>query len=273
MNDLSIAPWERHAFPNGGECFYEPNRHRYYRGIKKRREGGYAGVGSLTGVSTLCGPFDFRPDSLMAWVERLTLEGVSRGFAGQQVPDDPHVLRTALDSQSLRWQQIRDEAGRRGTNVHLETLHQLATEGTADLGSLPEDQRGYGQAVFSWWLANEPEVECAERVVFSDTHGFAGRLDLICVPRKGENAGKRVLADLKTSKYVSAKMPVQVAGYDLGYVESGLGGPCDALVIVQAREDGTFREVEVTASHADFLGALFVYRRAADLSKGLRVAA
>jgi hypothetical protein len=58
---------------------------------------GWSGSGRLTGISTVVAPFDWRPDNLMRWVERLTLEGVARGFAGEPVPADPHELRMALE--------------------------------------------------------------------------------------------------------------------------------------------------------------------------------
>ena len=109
-----FGPFERIEFPNGTEVYWREDNHSYWRGAKQKPNGDWSGSGRLTGVTTLCAPYDFRPDNLMRWVERLTLDGVVRGFHGQRVPSDPHVLRQLLENKELRWEQIRDAAGRRG---------------------------------------------------------------------------------------------------------------------------------------------------------------
>lgn len=245
--------------PNGTRVYYVDEAHAYYRckpnGDRGRR---------LTGVSTVCAPLDFKPDGLLRWAEKLTLEGVVRGFGGQEVPNDPHILRQMLDTSGLRWEQIREEAAQRGTNVHVQMLHALATgDEIPNLDDLPDEQRGYGQAVMAWWLARKPEVIYAEQVVLSEEHGFAGRGDLWCRVTRGVIAPELWLLDAKTSGFISAKAHAQIAGYDLGAIASGLTeGPADRLVILQLRDDGTYREITSHASHDDFLAALTVYRAA-----------
>jgi len=252
-----FGEFEQTILPSGAEVYYRDSNHSYWRGVKEKRDGTYSGTGRLTGVSTVCGPFDFRPDSLLYWAEKLTLEGVVRGFAGQSVPDDPYVLRSLLERQELRWEQIRDEAATRGTNVHKDMLHALATgETVPDLGDLPPERRGYGQGVMKWWLENSPDVLQAEQVVVDLDHGLAGRLDLRC-----EIKGEIVLPDLKTSGFISTKAHAQVAGYDLGAISSGFG-PSERLLILQVTEDGDYNEVPVQATHEDFLNGLAVYRGA-----------
>lgn len=264
---------ERTVFPNGSEVFYRDSDHSYWREAKPKAGGKWSGSGRLTGVSTLCGPYEFRPDSLLRWVERLTLEGVARGFQDQRVPGDPHVLRQMLQNNGLRWEQMRDKASTRGTNVHELMLNALARgEDVPDLSDLPPEQRGYGQAVMRWWLDRDPQPFQAEQVVASLEHGFAGRLDLRCTIKNALRPGIGIV-DAKTSNYLSTKGAVQVAGYDLGAVTSGFGERAEWLMVLQVKEDGTYREVYVDATHEDFLLSLRLYRRQAELSKVVRAAA
>lgn len=252
---------ERTTLPSGVEVYYRDSDHSYWRELKERRGGSYSGSGRLTGVSTVCGPFDFRPDSLLHWAEKLTLEGIVRGFNGESVPSDPYVLRGLLEQRGLRWEQIRNEAATRGTTVHKEMLHALATgETVPDLASLPEEHRGYGQAVMRWWLRNEPRVLQAEQVVADPDRGFAGRFDLRC-----EIRGEVVLVDAKTSGFIPTKAHAQLAGYDLGAITSGFG-PSERWVILQLGADGEPHEISGQATHEDFLNGLAVYRGAGRIS-------
>ena len=260
----------RHALPKA-DVYYRDSNHSYWSGCKEnpKASGGFSGTGRLTGVSTLVKPFDWNPDSLMRWVERLTLEGVSRGFKDQKVPEDPFALRTLLEQKGLRWEQIRDEAGTRGTKIHDIILNALATaEDVPDLSALPEDLRGYGQAVMKWWHFRDPEVLYAEQVVCSSEHGFAGRVDLVC---KIKGFDGPVVADLKTGSFISNGDMVQPLGYDLGLVHSGLlDQPADGHLIVQVDEKGSFREIWTPATHDEFLAALRLYRMAPALGKAAR---
>lgn len=240
------------TLPNGTRCYYKDADHSYWR---CKPDGGRGK--RLTGVSTVCAPLDWKPDNLMRWVSSLTLEGVTRAFAGQEVPSDPHELLTRLRALSLDWESIRDEAAERGTNVHEDMLHALATgEDIPDLHELPPDRRGYGQAVMKWWFDHDPKVLQAEQVVLHEEEGFAGRFDLRC-----EIQGVTHLVDLKTSGFIPTKAHAQLAGYDLGAIESGFG-PSTCLVIVQVADDGTYRQLPVRAEHEDFLAAVRVYRAA-----------
>lgn len=255
--------------PNGSRLHYVDDNHSYWR----CKPDGSRGA-RLTGVSTVCSPLDFRPDSLMRWVEKLTLEGVSRGFNGESVPNDPHILRQRLESKGLRWEQIRDQAAQRGTDVHALMLQALATgDEVPDLDELPLEDRGYGQAVMKWWLDRKPEVLEAEQVVLSETHGFAGRYDLRCVLSGGLESGQTAIVDLKTSGFVPNKAHAQVAGYDLGAMESGISRvQSDVLLILQVAADGTYQEVRSCATHEDFLAALTVYRASGRIGNAARVA-
>jgi hypothetical protein len=264
------GPFERIDLPKT-TVFYRDPDHSYWTGCKQKTVKGkltWSGSGRLTGVTTVIQPWDFRPDSLMRWVERLTLEGVVRGFEGQTIPRDPHVLRQLLENKELRWEQIRDEAGKSGTNVHEKVFHALAHgEEIPSLADVAEAERKKAQGVLKWWSLREPEVLQAEQVVCSPEHGFAGRLDLRARIKDPLRPGIGIV-DLKTGGFISNKAIVQPAGYDLGCLHSGLADePADWYLILQVDDDGNFREIWSPATHADFLDSLRIYRRAAELSK------
>lgn len=266
--------------------FYRDSDHSYWKDAKpnKKADGGWSGSGRLTGVSTVIGPWDFRPDSLMKWVERLTLEGVSRGFGWRdtgnntfgpprKVPTDPYALRQILDALELRWENIRDESSDRGTFAHEHTFHALATGAPVpSLADVPDAERGFHQGVLKWWSWRNPQPEYAEQVVCSPTHGVAGRLDFLGRIKDPVRPGLGIV-DLKTttSSFVPNKHLVQPAGYDLLAVESGLiEEPVEWYMVLQVDEDGNFREIWSPATHADFLMALAMYRRSAELSKAAK---
>lgn len=266
------GPFERIDLPNV-TLYYRDDTHSYWSGAKQKANGEWSGSGRLTGVSTVIAPWDFRPDSLMRWVEKLTLEGIVRGFNGRTVPDDPWALRTLLDQRGLRWEQIRDEAGQRGTNAHELMFHALAKgETVPNLDELPPDQRGYGQGVLKWWSVRDPEVLQAEQIVCSPEHGIAGRLDLRCRVKDPFRAGTGIV-DLKTSGFIATKALVQPAGYDIGCIHSGITDePADWYMVLQVDEHGGYREIPSPATHADFLLSLGLYRRAAELAKAAKAA-
>jgi hypothetical protein len=267
-----IAPFERHAFPNGTECFFRPKGHQYWEEIKwNKREDRWGGSGRLTGVSTLVKPFDFNPEFLIRWAANTTLEATAQAFGGSELPADPHLIRLRIQELALDHESVRDTAADRGKAVHEQMVEALAAgDKVPDLDVLPPEQRGYGQAVMAWWLDHEPEVTHSEQVVYSEQHRFAGRLDLRCRVTRGPLKGAMVLPDFKTSGFIAAKMPVQVSGYDLGIVESGLGEAADCVQVVQLREDGTYLPIEVDVCHEDFLAALHIYRRSQQLTKEIK---
>lgn len=268
------GPFERIDLPKT-TLFYRDDSHSYWSGCKQKTvkgEAQWSGSGRLTGVTTVISPWDFRPDSLMRWVEKLTLEGVTRGFSDRKVPQDPHALRTLLEQKELRWEQIRDAKGVTGTAAHDLVLHKLAVEDEVpDLEVLSPEERGYGQSIFKWWSMRQPEVFQAEQVVCSPEHGFAGRLDLRCRIKDPFHPGIGIV-DLKTSGFISNKAMVQPAGYDLGCIQSGLAEePADWYMVLQADPDGGFpREIFSPATHEDFLLSLSIYRRSAELAKAAK---
>lgn len=254
MTTTAPSKGELIELPSGDRLYFVEEDHSYWRckpdGSRGKR---------LTGVTTVVKPLDFWPDGLMKWAVRLSLEGVVRGFTGEQVPDDPYVLQERLQTMELDWESIRDAAGTRGTNVHVRVLHALATGGEIpDLDDLSDEERGHGQAVMKWWRDRRPKVLQAEQIVLDEENGVAGRFDLRC-----EIDGRPgvTLVDLKTGNYLSAAAHAQLAGYSYLAEKSGLG-ESSTLLILQVRDNGDYREIPVCAEPDDFLCAVKTYRSA-----------
>lgn len=268
----TFGPFERIEFPNGTEIYYRDDKHSYWAGIKPKGNQEFSGTGRLTGVTTVVGPYDFRADSLVDWGSRIEREAIVRCFGGRTLPDDPGPVYGTLRNHELTWKQVRDAAGKRGRETHDLILNALARGEAPDLGQLAEDQRGYGQGVYRWWLDREPKVTHAEQVVASTEHGVAGRLDLRCRIKDPLRSGHTIV-DLKTGGFLPSKAFVQPAGYSLLGMHSGFWDePADWLLIVQVNASGGYREVWSPATHDDFLCALTLYRRAAEFAKVAKAA-
>lgn len=257
----------------GYALFYKEDGHAYQRVNPKGKPGK-----RWTSVTTICNAHPDRPDGLMRWVEKLTLEGVARlASAEVGMPTDPHVLRYELEQHGLRWEQIRDAKGKIGKDIHLDVLEALAAgRDIPDLADLPAEQRGYGQAMLKWWLDRDPQPLSVEQIVLSLDHEYAGRLDLRAgvsgLLRDDPVDGETWLVDIKTGKHIMPKFHIQAEGYELAADECGVG-ETDRRMIVHLKPDGTYNEIESVATAADFLRALASHRGKLDLDRRIRSAA
>jgi hypothetical protein len=279
---LDHEGFECHVMPDETAVFYRDPDHSYWRDVKAKPDGSVSGAGRLTGVSTVVKPLDFNPDGLLGWAARLTCEGVAQLAADGREGEDPDDIRTALawldsgesingalKAANLTWADLRDQAATRGTNVHLLALHALARGAAVpDFDALTEEEQGYARGVLAFWHEHEPEPFQSEQVVWSATHGVAGRLDLRC----GLDADL-VLLDAKTatSDFVPAKHHGQLAGYELLAVECGFC-PTDRQVMLRVDADGGYELIDSTAGPEDFLAALTVYRASARISRESKAA-
>lgn len=285
MTDRISATWplERHELPDGGAVFYRDSDHAYFREAAKRG-GEWAGKGRLTGISTVAGPFDFRPDSLMRWAARSNGEGVAM-LAAEALSscEDVGELRSALGwlgSADSIWQaltdagatyeDLRDARATEGTNVHKHALHALATgRPVPDLSALTAEERGHARGVMACWHECEPETEASEYVVADLGLGVAGRPDW-----RGtvlfNGLRHRALMDLKTGG-VFNRAHVQVAGYERTSVACGWE-PTEVQLILKVDEDGGWELVPCEADAEDFEASVVTYRRAGKLGSRTRAA-
>lgn len=266
---------EGHPMPNGQTVYYRDSDHSYWSDVTLKSDGTVSGRGRLTGVSTIVAPFDWRPDNLMKWSARLNGEGVAILAADALSLDDADDMRSALrwlesgdsiwsalQDGNLLYSQARDDAAKRGTNVHKHALQALA-EGrpVPDFAELTDEEAGYARGVMAFWHECEPVPILAEQVVCDTGLGVAGRLDLVATID-----GKRALVDCKTSGFIPVKHHTQLAGYDHCLAASGFAA-CDSHLILQVGPDGSYSLVTGVANSSDFLAAVEVYRRAAAIKR------
>jgi hypothetical protein len=283
-----------HKMPSGAVCFYKDHDHSYWEGRKAKKksapDGEWSGSGRLTGVTTVVSPFDWQPNNLMAWAVRINLEGVAQlveresdedeqgnAIVGASWLTDAGRIKERLRVASLTDEDVRDAAGDRGTNVHLHTLNAMAAGAQIpSYDELTDVERGYAGGVVQFWLDHSPETLQAEQVVCDLGLRVAGRLDFrgmlgsrcddkLC-PCQGINRKSIVILDLKTGGYINAPAHVQVAGYDHNARVSGFG-PSERRLILKVKEDGTYQLIESHATREDFLTAIEIYRRAAEINK------
>ena len=275
---ISTAGFVEHEFPNDTRIFYRDADHSYWRDVNLSGPK-ITGSGRLTGISTVVAPLDFRPDSLIAWGARTDHAGIAALCAEGLGCDTADEMRAALSflrdaegigealaGAGLRWQDTRDQAADRGTRAHVLALEALAAgRPVPDFEGIPEEERGYAQAVAGWWLDTEPLPVCSEQVVADLDLGIAGRLDLVYL----DGNGRTVLGDLKTSGHLSAKFAAQAALYAHCYRESGYGH-IDRIEIVQAKPDGTYTQLRVECTEEDALAAVECYRASGRVNGQLR---
>lgn len=275
---IAAAGFVIHELPNGETIAYRDRDHSYWREVNTAGSK-VTGSGRLTGISTVVAPLDFRPDNLIAWGARTDHAGIAALAAEGLGADDaweirealrflqsPESIAAALEQAGLRWQDTRDQAADRGTRAHRLALEALAAgQPVPDFDGIPEDERGYAQAVAGWWLDTDPLPVHSELVVADLDLGLAGRLDLVYMDARG----RTVLGDLKTSGYLSGKFAAQAALYARCYRESGYGR-IDRIELVQAKADGSYARVPVECAEEDALAAVECYRASNRVNGQLR---
>ena len=289
-------PFVRYEMPSGSVVWYHDERHAYYRDVKrqsKKPDAAWVGVGRLTGVSTVVGPADFRPDALLRWAARTngigvamlasrTLEaeyGTAADFRAElSWLNSAESIWRALQEESLTFEDVRDQAAERGTNVHKHALHELALgRPVPAYGEMTGEEQGYASGVSGFWLDHDPKPEYSEQVVADLDLGVAGRLDLIArlgaycgdpeCPCKALLLGDRFLGDCKTSGFISTKFHAQIGGgYEHCARVSGLG-ETRAQWILQVDADGGYRVLDCHADPSDFACFVDAYRRSGRISK------
>ena len=273
-----IGRFELHRMPDGGEVYFEPERHGYFGEIKPKKGGDYSYVrdSRFTGVSTPVKTLDTNVDSLLWWASKLEQTRIAElaencldGGGDLDWLRSQRSIAAALREAELTWSHVRDRAADRGSRVHELIFLALAQEQRPpSLSALTSTERAYGQAAIRWWRDREPKALYAEQVTLSRGHRVAGRFDLLC-----EIDGERVLCDAKTRERGVARKSdhAQLAGYEMCNEACGIGGSDRQLAII-LKPDGTYEEHESVATEADFIASLEAYRAGGDLDKRIRAA-
>jgi hypothetical protein len=226
----------------------------------------------MASVSTISKVLDTDPTGLLHWSAGLTCEGVAQ-LAAQNGSIDwinsGQSIKAALREAELTWTDVRDQAAKRGTNVHELIFAALAERRKLpDLADLSEEERGYGRAAMRFWADRDPKPLHAEQMAASVAHGYAGRFDLLA-----EIDGVTCLIDAKTRGRGQDRISdhVQLAGYSVAIAESGLGEVEKTVALILTPE-GEYLEVEGQATEEDWMAALNSYKANKSLSKRMREA-
>jgi len=268
---------EKVELPEGPPIYYRDSDHSYWEGLNKKGDGG---TGRVPGMSTVTKPLDYEPGGLLRWAARTNGVGIAE-LVSDALAGDPMALPGELDwltdhesiwrelsERKLTFEDVRDRAAERGTNVHQRVLHALAVGAKVpSLADLSDDERGYGQAVMAWWHDRDPVALEAEQVVYSTTHHVAGRFDL-----RAKIDDEVWLVDAKTSGFISNAAHAQLRGYELAARECGVG-TSERQVILRLDPSGTYDEIECVAEEIDFVTALATYQSSKRIGRDARKAA
>jgi hypothetical protein len=219
--------------PNGAVVYYRDSDHSYW----KSYEGGQVS-GRVPGISTIAkaGNGDTGSvDGLIGWGIKLYRQGID-------------------------FKAKREQAAKDGTAVH-KTLELLA-KGTTIAAY---DEGGHRRAVVDWWHTRHPEPRAAEFFVYGPYYGFAGQPDLFY-----DWDGFPTLLDLKTGS-IRPEAFVQLNLYRLAMRGCGYPSP-KRLLLLDTKDDGTWREIEVPIRPEWALDAIRVYNNGKAIGKALRAA-
>jgi hypothetical protein len=159
-----------------------------------------------------------------------------------------------LYKQGIDFKAKREEAAVAGTAVH-KVLESLA------IGQTVIAEPGHAEAVVEWWHTRHPEPRAAEFFVYDPERKFAGQPDLFY---------GTTLLDLKTGS-IRPEAFVQLNLYRLAMRASGDAVP-ERLLLLDTRDDGTWREIEVPIRPEWALDAIRVYNNGKAIGKALRAA-
>lgn len=284
----------RIILPNGEGCYFVGDeaptdfmRHSYWRlkddGGRGRR---------LAGVTSISRTLDLSPDNLMRWAARENGKGISllagpvirslMAGEGSVAPDELAWLLThediwkTLTEHDLTYEDIRDAAATRGTNVHRLAFQALAAgKPVPDYDELTDEERGYAEGVTAFWLDHDPQAEQVEQILVDTQAGVAGRTDFrgmlrrrcsdpTC-PCKGVAAYGAGVIDAKTGGYINSSSHAQVAAYR--YLCERQGWHTGWGALLQLGKDGTYDLIPAEAEPGAFADVLRAYRLAKDIDK------
>lgn len=150
--------------------------------------------------------------------------------------------------------EIRNEAGKRGTQVH-NAIQNLLAGGNAIREQFELEEWWKLNTFKAWYDEYKPEILATEKTLYSKKYRYAGTVD--CIIRLG---GKICIVDWKTAKTVHPEYSLQVAAYayaarEMGIVQSVEG---TAVLLLGARNKNGFRFIEYEDWEDDFKDFLAV---------------
>lgn len=283
---------QRIDLPNGQTLWYidehpsdQRQNHSYWAHNEEKNRKGKR----LTGVTTAVKTLDYDPRNLLKWAARTQCEGVAQLYlssSGQEFHPwliSAEEMWAELNRHGLTYDQVRQQAGDEGTNVHRDAFEGLA-EGRPglDFDAFSDREKMLAAAVSSFFFDHDPKASQVEQVVYSEELGVAGRLDFAgvlnarcsdhqCACQSIEPASIGVI-DLKTGGFISAAAHAQVGGgYPLLREASGFG-ESEWAAILQVFDDGSYAFFEAEGTPEIFERAVATYRDAREITNAASAA-
>ncbi len=275
-----------YELPDNSTVYFEPEKHQYFSEIKEnsRSEGGYSYVQSsrLPGVSTIAKHLDASVEGLLYWAVKLEQIGIAK-LAVQALEEERDLtwlreeesIRRELAEAGLAWTDIRKHDARRGELAHKLQVAIFNGE-QASLSMFPDDQRAYGQALFTWVRDRAPRPIAVEQLTADLGKGIAGTFDLMAEvdPDRFEklpfeiDRPFRILSDAKSRESGKQRRSdhIQLAGYEIANRACGIGAT-DYRLVLLLLPDGTYKEKWCVATEADFAAALTAHNQGKALEK------
>lgn len=187
----------------------------------------------------------------------------------QGLPNDPSMLASLATKHKLTVNHVRDDAAKRGTDVH------ALAEDWAKTKKVPEGD-GHAAALRNFIETEKVQPMEAEVLVGSRKYGYAGQADLIARFPKLDAIG---LCDFKTKSKPKKGKPVayeqhhlQIRGYEDARIEMGQE-PTDFQCVVNLYPDGEYAIVQGRATSEQWQAALGAYRSLTALRSAIKQAA
>jgi hypothetical protein len=195
----------------GGSVAVEflPDSHRY------RLEGSREYLPSVTSCTGILDKSRF----LIPWAVGLAEKHVRAFLESNTGPFAREEIVPILEEAVRQHQLKKEDAASVGGSVHAYAeAFALAVISRSEVPQIPEEAdervRAGVNAFLSWFVSNDVKFVHAEKLVYSQSHGFAGLIDAVA-----DVNGKRMLIDYKTSKGVYTEMRYQIAGYRIAFEE------------------------------------------------------
>lgn len=231
---------------------------------------------SFPSVTTILGKHFAKP-AIAKWVETKTLQGVETLMRSESgCPLAWETIRDALYANELTADQEKERKGAIGTQVH-NAFEVYVKDGKLPvLGDYDPTVKPYIQGLFRFLQAVHPEITHSEVLVASLRHKFAGKFDArivvsypvlvhFAVTQDGRveecwlPAGV-YLIDLKTSNSIYPEVGMQLAGYEQGAIECGLG-KSDGRLAIHLTPEGDYVIHQFAHNRGDFNAIVALYHR------------
>ena len=196
-------------------------------------------------------------DNIAGLVDQLALMPDLRAEQIVDMLSDADWLEEYLKENKLRPDDIKDEAGGRGTKAH-SLLERLAgyedTEHAYKVALTIAEGRDidpFDRAIATWWVETTPMVVASERILPCPQHGYCGTTDLVWY-----DGQEIVVSDLKTRRaglYDYDSDQYQVDSYRTAYNLLNPANPATRGTVILAFDDGTYGEESVILEPGSFL--------------------